>query len=475
MDSPSGYYINSAATPASGNPSALIKCTEGKCIAVDAGNNSFYISASEGLMKCGNGNGCSIVADVTNDSGTDYTKGYVLDYSALVEAGTSTNLISCTSTKCTNPTTLTNGYYIDRITGTNIIHCVDGTCKTSAHSASATTPKYYLDATTKKVIKCNNTKCELIDKPIKGYYLNSGDSGKEVIQCNGAGSNPCSEASAITSDSCEKVGNIVSSTNIYICFTDDSSLTLANAAVQIQSATNAANAIQYKTLFLDESSDFPGASTKTVNIKINNDGSAYILEVASLPTCGDTCDGKHCIKESSGKKLIYNNGGIGSTCKTITGTASKTGMVYFKTDGTSVDPDSGTPDMAYSCTYGSDGNATKCELVKGYTQTATKTVQCSGWKDDPCSVVATSGIITGCASTDDGNLGIFSSVLSVCFSDDETYGGINLPTSDSVTTYYLFYTNEINKYYGLGKHQFLSLALTSSSATVTQATGIVYK
>jgi len=467
VSSPSGHYINTLGTKSTRNPSCIIKCTSGKCLAMDAGNNSFYVSASEKLIKCGNGDGCAFVEDVTNDSGTDYTKGYLLDYSGLVDTNTSTKLILCTSTKCINPT-ITDGHYID-MADNNIIHCVDGLCKTEAHGAGANSPKYYLDAATKKVIQCTNgAKCTLIDKPLKGYYLNSGNPEKPVIQCTGASTDPCSEASALTTNKCEKVGNIISDSGIFICFSDDNTLPKANAAVQIQSTGNASH-IAYKTLFLEDKADFPGASQKTVDVKINNDGSAYILEEASLPTCGETCNEKYCIKESGGKVLIYTNGGSGLDCTVITGEASSTAIVYSTLDGTSKNPESETPDLAYSCTYDSDGKATKCELVKGYTQKATKTVQCSGWKNDPCTVVDTSSLTTNCVDVDDGNLGKFSNNLGVCFSTDATYGGINLP-ADS-TTYTLFYTTEINPYYGWSKNTFLPLALTSKTFLVTKATG----
>lgn len=457
----SGVFKNSAVAKAANNPKALIKCSEGKCLAIDGQAGGFYLSSSD-LIKCDAGGGQESGCVIVNHSSYD-DKGYILDYGSE----NFSNLISCTNDDgCSNPTSMVEGYYINAVTPTEIIHCVNTgdkiTCSSGAHGGTDPSPKHYYDGINKKVIKCNAANnCAYEDSSLKGYFLNSGNPSK-VIKCDGS---ECEEEATVTS--CSRAGQLKKSGgSYYLCVSANDSDT--HLQIQSSGANSAPIFTEYKSVV--GTNEFPGNNVSgSFTVRNDKDGKVILMESGGLPACGNSClENKYCITGN-----IIKKGDAGSNCVVIT--RSESSPIYFKKDNTIIDTPNASnklPYVAYDCTYdaASPYNAKSCEMIKGYVSTATgagstNTVYCSGWKNDPCQFKATDSLGSICNKV---SL-LYSSGAKLCTKSSNPSDSVAISPGNV-----LFSPIDADEYYGISitssTPSFFALKLTSTSAILSSDT-----
>ncbi|OUM68883.1 hypothetical protein PIROE2DRAFT_3256, partial [Piromyces sp. E2] len=388
------------------------------------------------------------------------TDAYYVDLSTSDGAATPSykKLINCSSTtSCTStPISKDNvGYYIDAADVTKIIYCenASGTikCSSSAHQAADNAPKHYLDAATKRVITCVVTDgCTLEDASIKGYFINSGKTNS-LIKCNGS-------SCEVVTTSNKKAGgySIVTSgtAGIYLCLTDNCT-TDTTERVKIEIANSGTTFVSFHHR---GQKCIPG---------VDKDGSAFLLEAASLPTCSSTANtgpckvggkslenGVYCI--SSNKIYVGTDG----NCGLLNNSQAEDKVFYFGPDNKAPsDPTSDPTSMAYICTFtGGTPALESCKIAKGYTYSSSKQVICSGWKKDTCTVITTPDT---CTSKSDGSL----TSTKMCISQTEKY---TLPTSAG-TSYTAYNTNDISSIYGKNKNEIVFIGITYADSAVQSA------
>jgi len=304
----------------------------------------------------------------------------------------------------------------------------------------------------------------------KGYYLNAGsDDEKVVIKCDG------SNCEAIEPEDNCAIGKVIKEgTSIKLCITDDNK-------GEIAVATGADAIPTYETLKVAADA-FPGVTIedgkndKKIAVKLKTDGSALLLEPASLPGCvaspessTDKCkisDDEvvdYCILEEKIYKSDTN------ACALLTNDNVGTTIFFFKDDGSAVDVTATTPDtpnMAYKCTFDKASESepvalTKCELVKGYVKINDDFYQCNGWKGEECQKIT----LTNCSNDANGLLGNFNSKKSICFSENS---GVSLPTANESTPSLLAFTlSSTSSKYGMMMDDVVTLSLSSTEALVT--------
>lgn len=474
LASPSGYYKNSAAEALANNPKALILCTSStKCSVVDGINNSFYATSGKKLIKCDNGGstGCEIVSDLSDP--TDYTIGYLLEYGSRVgETDYYSKLIACRGSptiECSNPTSVSEGYYIDVATPLNIIQCVtsSGTtkCSTIPHGGSAESPKNFYDPLNKQVIQCNALSCTALDKTLKGYFLDSGNPSK-VIKCAG------SECSEISPDSaCSRAGKVKKSGDaIYLCLSASDS----DAHMRIESDSGLPEKT-YKSVV--SSNEFPGNNASgSFTVRNDNDGKVILMEENVLPPCGSQCTSQtnYCITGN-----IIKKGDSSNNCVTIQSNAQGSKALYFRKDYTLVSSPSNTPegdgttnvpDIAYMCTFGEDPyDATKCELIKGYTTSNTNMIYCSEWKNDPCTIVGKENELGDDSTCESIKKVKLIDTGKICTS----IGGEAVSADKNI----FLYPTEANEYYGIrmtsNNPDFVALSITKNEGSDVADTVVV--
>jgi len=332
--------------------------------------------------------------------------------------------------------------------------CVVYPVTSATYTIGTSYPGYYInsgnDKATKPLIYCSGTNKNCISvKSNNGYYLNAdpNENTKKLIKCiNGI----CESVAPESSCSPGKV--IKSGENYYLCINSSSADKKDFSAVTYNSVSVSANG-------------FPGVTEASViTIKINGDGSAILLEEASLPTCDGHIKpypSSECTSNGEVVNSCIINGKIfvtsSETCVVITETAAletdKTEIVYFKEDLTKiVKPNSATTEViiAYKCSFitiAGGNSLDTCVLAKGYSTVSgtASGVYCTGWKGEPCVYVSTEGACTG--NNDEGNLIIGD---KLCFLENEF--GITASTI-------AFEVSKSNIYYGV-----------SSGATVVKLT-----
>lgn len=430
----SGYYINSGVSGT--NIDAIISCSSDTCELID-GEDQYILNAgsdkdTKPFIKC-EGSGC-----VVNDEPKAAA-----------------------------------GYYITNPNSANIIKCVDDneiTCTSSAHVGSSTVPKYFIEGKTNKLIKCveSATFCVVQEKTMKGYYIDgTTNSSTMVISCNGETCSSIQEA-----QTCSKVGQVIKKTDnkYYLCIsTSDSDAILLKK--------DSGEDDEYKTITLANGSDFPGnGSTKTITVKIDKEGRAFLLEENKLPECGTNCqgtgNGKYCTAVEGGKLKIKIRSG--DACGTITlntvfgsSDAGDYPAYFDDTYAVVAKVSAGSATMSYICTLADNGGVAidSCELVKGYNTIGENVIYCSNWIGEKC-VTTANGSVPPCTF---GNVNIGTSKASCVGSGDDN-SNIQLPTG-SETKYVIFYNEEPNIYYGVAGSRFVSLAMTKTTLTVTTKTG----
>ncbi|OUM64188.1 hypothetical protein PIROE2DRAFT_60823 [Piromyces sp. E2] len=471
-----GFLLNGGVTSGAKLTNALIQCyasgSSKICKQLNGSASNYYLNggsdkADNPLIYCANdNNGCSKSAA---------TVGYYLDGSSPV--GTSTTefskLINCSGEKSCSSLAIDStklGYYIDAAdtTNTKIIYCenVSGTikCSSRAHEAQANAPKHYLDAATKRVITCvNDGPCTLEDASIKGYFINSGKTNS-LIKCNG------SSCEVVTASN-KKAGGysivISSPAGIYLCLTDKCTADTERVEIKINDSGTAS----YHSITVAKNV-FPGVSKDSViPVKVDKDGSAFLLEAASLPTCSSTANpgpckvggkplgnGVHCI---SSNKIYYV--GDSGNCGLVTNAQAEDKVFYFGPDNKAVTnptENNSVVSIAYICTFTGEAPALEsCKIAKGYTYSSSKQVICSGWKKDTCTVI--SPIPTSCDGLSDGSL----TSLKMCISRTEKY---TLPTSAG-TSYAAYNTTDISSIYGKNKNEIVFLGITYKGSAVESA------
>lgn len=498
------YYLNG--NVGTDDSKAFIYCSKSDnndnsneitCEEKDGENGQYYVSATDrSLFKCteesGNNKSCTKEESIN-------TIGYYIDGGSKngeTQDNTPakyTKLIHCEyeNNSSTTPTCSTSGksagYYIDASNGSNIISCTTAseltTCSSSEHSASDT-QKHYLDAVSKRVITCIDSKCYLEDKTLKGYFINDGNgesSTNYLIKCPGDNDENCSEVGA--SGESSAVGSIKvenETPTISICvITGCSSEQDSSDYEAIPADTNN----KYLKITKAATNDFPGVtlesgeSTKDISIKIGKDGYVILLENASLPECNasipssNVCftgalNEQYCIHsdQSIYKTIIGEENTKSCTKITLSNTSE---IFYFDMEGKKLEsgePSATTSDiMAYECSSSSQGGIS-CELLHGYVSiTESNAIYCSGWKREGC-VVET---ISACDSAEEGQLVTSSENSSkLCFASE-----ITRDFTSSTTDYYAFLTTKVNPIYGQGEGEIVFLKSTASSVLVTDASG----
>jgi len=333
---------------------------------------------------------------------------------------------------------------------------------------------YYLnggaDSDIYPLIYCSNTEngCRVI-KAYDGYYKSVTN---ELIQCK---DNKCGDAILPqNADTCAKVGdiyvdNVVSPTVFKLCKS-----TTASEAIEIKKDQD----LTFLTLTLTAATDFPGATSTTVNVIVRKDGSVIRLEEAGLPSCPDTIPssgvcvtgavtGQHCLHKSGklyrttadGKCEVSGveaNGLKASSSQYLRDVA----YVFFNEENYRVAmPMSGTVNdvFSYRCKVGSDASLTDCFLAKGYFKLYTGYYQCSGWKGDGCTV--STSLSSG---TKIGEL-VSGSPNRLQFSGGSGTTTINLTGNEKTI---VFQSADFNQKYGKYKDDFVFLSINASEALV---------
>lgn len=355
----------------------------------------------------------------------------------------------------------TAGYYLNPGTDSNaavgtlpLIECKDAggnNIKCEAKAATAVND-HYLDADTGRVITCpTTTSCFLEDATIKGYFRNSeiadgATTGNNIIKCTG--SIPCTKVTGTANPT--KIGNLK------VVVESGVSTTLSFCAEASCNNPVALGTVAYKTITVSADNDFPGAKGgKTYSIKVGNDGTVIMLELAAkLPECGETCTKDYYCYDSS-KKIVKTKEDDGEDCVAITNGSAATTTVFFDSDykkvvslATGNNPNT----MTYICTFTSSGGsfpATLCEHLRGYSIGDTDYIQCSGWKKEGCN--SASLPVGDCQVGDEGNI---DKDKEICFGAS----GISLPSSGSSTI--AFNAADINVVYGLSKNEVGFMTMT---------------
>jgi len=293
---------------------------------------------------------------------------------------------------------------------------------------------------------------------MKGYYLDAGsnDESKTVISCNGT---KC-EAIPIIDSTCNP-GKVIDSDGIKLCINE-------NDTKSIEVAINNDATPSYETLTII-ANGFPGATVAgNIAVKLNTDGSALLMERASLPICKNEQSNSTKCKDSSNNIVphcilggkIYKSGDEDSTtCTLITSDSSGTISNLYKNDGT-LSSDGVDATMAYQCTFGSDDSKTleKCILVQGYVTVGSDIYQCNGWKGEVCQKLEDSDISECSEDTKNGILGKNDSNNILCFSDTTSF---LLPDTYSVLAFKL---SETSSKYGMMTNEIVKLNLTAIEA-----------
>ncbi|OUM70385.1 hypothetical protein PIROE2DRAFT_1543 [Piromyces sp. E2] len=218
---------------------------------------------------------------------------------------------------------------------------------------------------------------------------------------------------------------------------------------------------------------FPDVTAEsTINIKVTGTGGVVQLKDAAgltspyLPTCvsnptsgtdGCKVNGSsevvsHCIKDG----VIYRT--FGKTCGKLDYDETINGFTFYKKDYRRANPDAGDTDiaLAYQCTFDGSGRAKQCQYAKGLVKTATKVVNCNGWKGDECLVLDQESA----SSCSEGEGSIKAGEDGICFGSR----AVEFP-ADSYT-YAAFKTSGFNEIYGFNENELVLLKLTPHSALV---------
>jgi len=337
-----------------------------------------------------------------------------------------------------------SGFYLDASTSTNtIIKCSENLCQSFNSNAATNEIKYYIDAATVgNLIICTSTSCTS-SVASNGYYVDAGNSGK-FIKCNGG---ECSEAT--TETSCDKAGPVLSG------------LKLCIAASTPKSITTKASAPTYEflTLVLTTDNDFPGGSAGKITIRIGSEGSIVMLEDGGLVGCIDnpqaecfdgSTTGQFCIATDT---LYKQSSASACTAVSITEDVFK----YFKNDNKAATVGTDTISTLYQCKK-DEG----CSLAKGYVINSSNVVQCSGWKDVPCTTTPLTSLTT-CANNDNGKMG---KDKKLCFSKNYS---VALPSTG--TEYLAFELTKTSEFYGKDEGEVVILSVSSKQAIVTKLLG----
>lgn len=339
------------------------------------------------------------------------------------------------------------------------------TCTRINHSGTNSAPKYYVNnSNDKKLITCNDSGCGISEVVVKGYFLNaSGASGKKLIKCDGT---DCVEEADTFYASLDSVGKLmVSDSSVSLCVATGCS----GEGVE---SVGYSSADVYKTISVMGDGDFVGTETANnpYTIKIGKDGSVILLEeLTGLPTTqgsagtyfSDPAD-KNKIKDSNNKDISSEEAGS---------------KIYYFNPVTNqmVEniPTTGTiPDViAYQCTFlltdDEDAQDNRvvvldaCHWIRGFAVDGTRTVQCSGWKHEGCTI---SSSLKPCEDGDEGRLG---SGKKLCFGKST----LDIPKAGAEDTRVVLYSSEINPSYGKAASQIISLSLSSNSVLVSDAAG----
>jgi hypothetical protein len=471
-----GYFVNAAANTMT---NGIIKCSGSSCELKDAADGEFYLNqgadkddeteaSRKPLISCTTDLKCATAAATATGNYND--------------AGDSSKIINCsTQYACTNPAAV-EGAYLSATDG-EIISCVKGdgnviTCSASAaHGGIDTAPVYYLeansDSTKRKIYRCVATgNCSLVTQPVNGIYLNKADStNQSYISCDGS----VCEIKA-TTETCTKAADVITSgSDLKLCIVNDD----ANAETLVSDTTSEKS---YLTLTLSSASDIKNNTKTKVTFIIDNEGRAFLAQDHKLPICvagaNGTCSSasKYCI-DSSGKIKVGD--GDNNTCNAITiatvfGSITDAGVyaAYFTVEfEVKLVADAAQASMAYLCTFSDANTMVSCEWVKGYTKISSDNIYCSGWKGDYCGKTTTAS----CADSNN-KIGEYSGATDgLCFKT----GGEVLDQSKvalpgaGTTNNIIFYSEDINAYYGVEASTYVSLYLTSTSATVTKDTSFI--
>lgn len=303
--------------------------------------------------------------------------------------------------------------------------------------------------------------CTLEDASIKGYFINSDTNNQNtLLKCNGT---KCEVVSA----SNKKAGGYTITTGasaaIHLCLTDKCT-TDSSERVKIEIG---ATAESYHAITVAQNV-FPGVSkASTISVKVDIDGSAFLLEAASLPTCSSTDSGSACkangieVANCISSNKIYTT--TTNTCGTVTST-TETKIFYFNSKNENVaDPTANgvATSLSYMCTFTeSEFILESCKIVNGYTLYNSSYIKCSGWKKDVCTVVDST--ITACTVQKDGTL--ITTGPSLCFEGKNDR--VTMPSSASEISYIAYNTTDISTSYGKNKNEIVFLAITKGSTAV---------
>jgi len=348
-------------------------------------------------------------------------------------------------------------------------------CSVVDVKTNASNDGYYLnggaDSDIYPLIYCSNTEngCRAI-RAYDGYYKNADASTKKLIQCK---DNKCEDATVTQAlNACDKVGDINinnadNPTEFKLCIN-----TTPGDAVVIGQTLNTLS------LTLTAATDFPGATSTTVNVIVRKDGSVIRLEEAGLPSCPDTIPssgvcvtgavtGQHCLHKSGKLYRTTADGKCevsGVEANGIKATFSEylkdVAYVFFNEENYRVaKPMSGTVNdvFSYRCKVGSDASLKDCFLAKGYFKLYNQFYQCSGWKGDGCTIVSapSSKLVEGELISDERQLQ---------FSRGDSTTTINLPGNGEKTI--VFQSADFNQKYGKYKDDFVFLSINASEALV---------
>lgn len=379
-------------------------------------NGSYDGSVEEGLIyECASGKCTQIISSsllVTGSGDTKYlyvcgidkcekvtesVEGHYLSGVSEVSATTPYHLyaalVKCNDEDIANCSTGTvaNSYFIDSANPANIISCNGSSkCHSAPHGATDTSPKHYLDVTSKRVISCNSNGCSLVDESVKGYFLNSGTADKHVIQCNATPGNSCSEVTDASIGSSSTIGNVkLVGGVVYLCKLNDCSQPGHRIEIKMGSEDDA-----FEKLTIAATNDFPGITVTVpvdIYVKIGKDGSAIEVIEAKLPTCGGTCSPDvYCI--TPGRK-VQTKSAQDTSCVDVT--SDVVGLKYYFFDSEFKDVGTlsiGMDEMitAYQCEFveGETPDLNSCTMVRGYLILNDFIIKCHGFEGYPCTVEA---------------------------------------------------------------------------------------
>lgn len=373
--------------------------------------------------------------------------GYHLNGATVYDSNRNDDLIYCRSTDVTSciikSASDSIGYYLDSDEDDSLIKCISNGC-----SHVIFYPGYYLhgDTSTNKIISCTNSKCE----------------EKDV--------NIVTSSTACT----DKVGSVIKSTEDSFNYlrTDDTS------SVKIGFGEDSS----YHSFQVGENV-FPSiTSSKTINVKVRNDGSVILLEKNSLPECNIISGSQSCIDnqptqycqkiDDNGILKIYEttiNSESEYSCGPIKAT-SATEIFYFNNDYQKLvsAPTASDPNiMAYQCTFTTTTNSydtiESCKIVEGYV-IGSSLIHCNGWIGEGCSV---NTIPSGTGCTGNNEVGILINRNTICF-------GETAITLESNPKSIAFKSIDINSIYGSDPGEIIVLTVSTEYVLVTTLTGIYF-